>query len=112
MVASNELDPEYIVDTAKMLFTLAGEIHDKLGIDFEFVNIGGGIGIPYKPDQKAMDLERVGSGIRDAYAELVEGKGMKPIRLYMERRNKILPRRNIIWEFAMSRVIVVSIAAF
>ena len=84
MVASNELDPEYIVDTAKMLFTLAGEIHDKLGIDFEFVNIGGGIGIPYRPDQKAMDLERVGSGIRDAYAELVEKKGMKPIRLYME----------------------------
>ncbi|MBQ6136765.1 MAG: diaminopimelate decarboxylase [Kiritimatiellae bacterium] len=84
MVASNELDPEYIVDTAKLLFTLAGELHDALGIDFEFVNIGGGIGIPYRPDQKAMDLERVGEGIRDAYCELVEGKGMKPIRLYME----------------------------
>jgi len=84
MVASNELDPEYIVDTAKMLFTLAGELHEKLGIDFEFVNIGGGIGIPYRPDQKAMDLERVGKGIRDAYEELVEAKGMKPIRLYME----------------------------
>ena len=84
MVASNELDPEYIIDTAKMLFSLAWEIHEKVGIDFEFVNIGGGIGIPYKPDQKAMSLERVGEGIRDAYAELVEAKGMKPIRLYME----------------------------
>ena len=84
MVASNELDPEYIIDTAKMLFSLAWEIHEKVGIDFEFVNIGGGIGIPYKPDQKAMSLERVGEGIRDAYAALVEGKGMKPIRLYME----------------------------
>jgi len=84
MVASNELDPEYIVDTAKMLFVLAGELHEKLGIDFEFVNIGGGIGIPYKPDQKAMDLDRVGKGIRDAYEELVEKKGMKPVRLYME----------------------------
>ena len=84
MVASNELDPEYIIDTAKLLFTLAWEIHEKVGIDFEFVNIGGGIGIPYKPDQKAMSLERVGEGIRDAYAELVEAKGMKPIRLYME----------------------------
>lgn len=84
MVASNELDPEYIIDTAKLLFTLALEIHEKVGIDFEFVNIGGGIGIPYKPDQKAMSLERVGEGIRDAYAELVEAKGMKPIRLYME----------------------------
>ena len=84
MVASNELDPEYIIDTAKLLFTLAGELHEKLGIDFEFVNIGGGIGIPYRPEQKAMDIERVGKGIRDAYEELVEEKGMEPIRLYME----------------------------
>ena len=84
MVASNELDPDYIVDTAKMLFTLVGELHDKLGIDFEFINIGGGIGIPYKPEQKAMDLEYVGEGIRRAYVDLVEKKGMKPIRLYME----------------------------
>ena len=84
MVASNELDPEYIIDTAKLLFSLAWEIHEKVGIDFEFVNSGGGIGIPYKPDQKAMSLERVGEGIRDAYAGLVEAKGMKPIRLYME----------------------------
>jgi len=84
MVASNELDPEYIIDTAKMLFTLVGELHEALGIDFEFVNIGGGIGIPYKPDQKAMDLEYVGAGIRKAYDELVSAKGLKPIKLYME----------------------------
>ncbi|MCR5414011.1 MAG: diaminopimelate decarboxylase [Kiritimatiellae bacterium] len=84
MVASNELDPEYIIDTAKLLFSLAAEIHEKVGIDFEFVNIGGGIGIPYKPEQKAMDIERVGEGIRAAYDSLVAGAGMKPIRLYME----------------------------
>ncbi len=84
MVASNELDPDYIIDTAKMLFTLAGELHEALGIDFEFVNIGGGIGIPYRPDQQAMDLERVGKGIRDAYRELVTAKGLRPLRLFME----------------------------
>ena len=84
MVASNELDPEYIIDTAKMLFTLVGELHDRLGIDFEFVNIGGGIGIPYRPDQKPMDLEYVGDGIRKAYEELVDGKGLKPLCLFME----------------------------
>ena len=84
MVASNELDPDYIIDTAKMLFSLAGELHDALGIDFEFVNIGGGIGIPYRPGQNAMDLAAVGKGIKAAYKELVEEKGMKPIRLYME----------------------------
>ena len=84
MVASNELDPNYIIDTARMLFELVGEIHDRLGIDFEFVNIGGGIGIPYRPDQKAMDISLVGSGIEKGYEELIVGKGMKPLALYME----------------------------
>ena len=84
MVASNELDPNYIIDTAKLLFSLVGELHDKLGIDFEFVNIGGGIGIPYRPDQKAMDLSAVGNGIEKGYRELVEGRGLKPLKLFME----------------------------
>ena len=84
MVASNELNADYIIDTAKILFELAGEIHEKVGIDFEFINIGGGIGIPYKPGDKAMSLEVVGEGIRKAYGELVVAKGMKPIKLYME----------------------------
>ena len=84
MVASNELDPEYIIDTAKMLFALAGELHEQLGITLEFVNIGGGIGIPYKPDQKAMDLEYVGEGIAKAYKTLVTDKGLGKIRLCME----------------------------
>lgn len=84
MVASNELDPDYIIDTAKMLFELVGEISKELGIEFEFVNIGGGIGIPYKPEQKPMDIEYVGDGIRKAYGELVIDKGLKPLKLYME----------------------------
>ncbi len=84
MVASNELDPEYIIDTAKLLFELAFDISHDVGIDFEFINIGGGVGIPYKPDQVAMDLERVGDGIRKGYEELVTGRGMKPLKLYME----------------------------
>lgn len=84
MVASNELDPEYIIDTAKMLFALAGELHDELNIDFEFVNIGGGIGIPYKPDQTAMDIDRVSKGIADAYKEMIVAKNMDPVKLYME----------------------------
>ena len=84
MVASNELNPDYIVDTARLLFDLAADISQQLGIDFEFVNIGGGIGIPYRPDQQAMDLERVGAGIRAAYDEAVTGRGLKPLKLFME----------------------------
>ena len=84
MVASNELDPEYIIDTAKLLFGLVAELTEKVGITFEFVNIGGGIGIPYRPDQKAMDIDYVGRGIEKAYDELVVGRGLKPLKLFME----------------------------
>ena len=84
MVASNELDPAYIIDTAKMLFELVADLSQQLGIEFEFVNIGGGIGIPYRPDQKAMDIEAVGKGIEQAYKENVSGRGLKPLKLYME----------------------------
>ena len=84
MVASNELDPAYIIDTAKMLFDLVADLSQDVGIDFEFVNIGGGIGIPYRPDQQPMDLERVGEGIRQGYEEIVTGRGLKPLKLYME----------------------------
>ena len=84
MVASNELDPEYIIDTAKLLFGLVADITRQTGVEFEFVNIGGGIGIPYRPDQKAMDLERVGEGIRAAYKEIIEGGGLKPLAIYTE----------------------------
>ena len=84
MVASNELDPAYIVDTAKLLLDLVADLSRQLGIVFEFVNIGGGIGIPYRPDQKAMDLELVGRGIEVACEETVCTRGVAMPRLYME----------------------------
>ena len=84
MVASNELDPNYIIDTAKLLFNLVKEISTTVGITFEFINIGGGIGIPYKPDQQAMDLEYVGEGIEQAYKEIIKEAGLPPIKLFME----------------------------
>jgi diaminopimelate decarboxylase len=84
MIASNELNPQYFVDTARMLFALVGELSEALGIRFEFVNIGGGIGIPYRPEQEAVDLERVSRGIEQAYGEMVRSRGLHPLRLYME----------------------------
>ena len=83
MVASNELDPQYIIDTATLLFDLVVEISREVGITFEFINIGGGIGIPYRPDQQAMDLERVGKGIEEAYQTHLLAQGHPDIRLYM-----------------------------
>ena len=84
MVASNELDPQYIIDTATLLFDLVVEISREVGITFEFINIGGGIGIPYRPDQQAMDLERVGKGIEAAYQTRILAQGHPDLRLYTE----------------------------
>ncbi len=67
MVASNELDATYFIETARILFDLVVELSAELGIDFEFVNIGGGIGIPYRPEEDGVDLSVVGEGIRVLY---------------------------------------------
>jgi diaminopimelate decarboxylase len=84
MIASNELDPYYFVDTAKMLFKLVVEIKNTLDIRIEFINIGGGIGIPNKPDQKAVDLSIISDGIRKAYESMIRPAGLHPLNLYME----------------------------
>jgi len=84
MVASNELDPDYFVETAHILFELIVEINRELGIRFEFANLGGGIGIPYKPDQKAVDLDRMSKGIHKLYNELIEANGLAPLNIYFE----------------------------
>lgn len=84
MVASNELNPEYFVETAQMLFDLVVELHRELGIRFEFLNLGGGIGIPYRPEQTAVDLAYVGQKIQAAYRKTIEAAGLGPIRIAME----------------------------
>ena len=84
MVASNELDPQYIIDTATLLFDLVVDISGKVGITFDFINIGGGIGIPYKPDQVAQPLEVIGAGIEAAYKSNLLAKGHPDLKLYME----------------------------
>ena len=84
MVASNELDATYFIETAHILFDLVGELSAELGIRFEFVNIGGGIGIPYKPEQNPVDLTVVGDGIRRLYEEKIEKAGLGPLDVRME----------------------------
>lgn len=84
MVASNELDEKYIVDTADMLFRLVVELRKELGIEFEFVNIGGGIGIPYRPEDKPVDIESLGEQIRIRYEKTLLAAGCSDVALYME----------------------------
>jgi diaminopimelate decarboxylase len=84
MVISNELDANYFIETASMMFDLVLEIYRTLGIKMEFVNFGGGIGIPYKPEEKAVDLDYLSQGIKRVYDEKIVLNGLHPIKLYME----------------------------
>ena len=84
MVASNELNAEFFVETARMLFDLAAELADKHDVRLEFVNLGGGIGIPYRPGQEPVDLEYVGAGIERLYDKIVRPAGLDPLRVVME----------------------------
>ena len=84
MIASNELNPYYFVDTARMLYELVIDIHRTLGVRIEFINIGGGIGVPYRPEQDAVDLKVVSDGIRRTYEEMIRPAGLDPLPLYME----------------------------
>ncbi|MGE5583245.1 MAG: diaminopimelate decarboxylase [Bacillota bacterium] len=84
MVASNELHPHFFIETAKMLFELVAEISRELRIRFEFVNLGGGIGIPYKPDQKPIDLGLISKGIKKEYDQIIVANGLHPLWLAME----------------------------
>ncbi len=84
MVISNELDPNYFIETASMMFDLVLEIYRTLGIKMEFVNFGGGIGIPYKPDEDPVDLNYLSRGIKAVYDEKIVPNGLHPLKLYME----------------------------
>ena len=84
MVASNERRTEAFVFTAKLMFELAVELKNRLGIHVEFVNIGGGIGIPYRPEEKPVDLEAVGEGIHKLYDEMMVPEGLGDVAMMTE----------------------------
>ena len=84
MVASNELNPDFFADTAKLVFELAVEIKEKTGVKIEFTDLGGGIGIPYKPDQKKIDYNEIAKKIRCLYDKIIVPAGLDPLGIYWE----------------------------
>ncbi len=83
MLISNELNYKYMVDTAEMILELAGEIGRRLDIRFEFVNLGGGIGIPYKPEQAPFDVDALAREIKPMFADFENTAGYRP-KLFFE----------------------------
>jgi diaminopimelate decarboxylase len=84
MVASNELSIPYHIETARMLFELAVEIKEKTGVCLEFINLGGGVGIPYKLDQQAVDYQLLVDGIQKEYNEIIKSAGLDPLGIRTE----------------------------
>jgi diaminopimelate decarboxylase len=80
MIASNELNPEYFIETARMLVDIQLRLRREFSINLELINMGGGIGIPYRPEQSAVDLESVSEGIRKEWSRF----GTMQPRLFME----------------------------
>jgi diaminopimelate decarboxylase len=84
MVCSNELDHERMVNTARLLLQVIERVHRELGITFEFINLGGGIGIPYRPEEQAFDMEALGRGIRQALDKFQSKHGPLRPKIFLE----------------------------
>ncbi len=84
MVASNELNPSYFVETVSMLMELVVELSKDLEITFEFINMGGGIGIPYRPGEESVDYRVVSDGAKKVFEKVISESGISEPKLYME----------------------------
>ncbi len=84
MVASNELEDSYFVETACMLFELAVNIYRETGINVELINLGGGIGIPYRPEDKPVDLNWVSKEMKELYNRFIVKEGLDPVNIVFE----------------------------
>lgn len=84
MVASNELDSDYFIETAEIIFDTIVDLNKELGIRFEFANLGGGIGIPYKNEHKPVNLQKVSDGIKELYEKMIVSNGLDPLKIFFE----------------------------
>ena len=82
-LVSNTTDDDYYPTLARKLFKTAVELHEETGANVTFINLSGGIGIPYRPCDKETDINYIGDEVRRAYEEIVEPSGLK-IRIFTE----------------------------
>ncbi len=83
-LASNTLSNEYYPILARTLFQLAVELRRETGVAVSFINLSGGIGIPYQPEQNENNIELIGQGVRQAFEEILVPAGMGDVALYTE----------------------------
>ncbi len=83
-LASNTISNEYYPTLAAILFKVAVELKEETGVHITFINLSGGVGVPYRPEQKANDIAIIGEGVRKAYEEILVPAGMGDVSLCTE----------------------------
>ena len=83
-LASNTVTNDYYPMLAKVLFELAVKLHESTGAKIRFINLSGGIGIPYRPDQEKNNIKVIAEGVRKVYEEVLVPEGMGDVALYTE----------------------------
>ena len=83
-LASNTLTNDYYPTLARIMFRAAVDIKEKSGVQLSFINLSGGVGIPYKPDQPANDIAVIGEGVRKAFEEILVPAGMGDVAIFTE----------------------------
>ena len=83
-IASNTLSNDYYPALAHILFQLAVELQEETSCHIAFINLSGGVGVPYRPEQTGNDIAAIGEGVRKAYEEILVPAGMGDVALYTE----------------------------
>ena len=83
-LASNTVTNDYYPELARILFKVAVELKEETGAHIEFINLSGGIGIAYKPEQPENDILAIGEGVRQAYEEILVPAGMGDVKIFTE----------------------------
>lgn len=84
MIVSNELSIDALAANARMLFELALEVHQSLGVRIEMINLGGGLGVAYRPEQTPVDLTEFGGRVQEAYDQVLANTPLHPMAVLME----------------------------
>ena len=83
-LASNTVTNDYYPELARQLFTLAVEVRDEADVELSFINLSGGIGVNYRPEEEANDIAVIGEGVRKVYEEVLTPAGLGDINIFTE----------------------------
>ena len=83
-LASNTVANEYYPVLAKLLFETAVELREKTGVSIAFINLSGGVGVAYRPEQTPNDIYAIGRGVKEAFEEVLVPAGMGDVAIYTE----------------------------